>query len=88
MKGDEFLEGLLKERLEIQNRRKELQNEMIALDATIEHYCKRHNICLECRGTGDVYYPCKDSGDPYHKSSDDRRACSVCGGNGKYKGGK
>ncbi len=87
MKGDELLEGLIKERQDIMDRRKKLQDQLISLDVTIESYCCRHNICLDCRGLGEVYQPSRDTGDPNHRSSDDRHSCIVCGGNGKYKGG-
>ena len=76
-KMDESIETL-------QQEIKERQTIINNLNKSKDDLCKISNACPLCYGKGEIYQPCNDGGDPYHKSSDDWVNCPRCNGNGKY----
>jgi len=84
----EIVKGILKESDNIGKKIAIMQKEQKALIESATLICKHNDICSMCIGKGDIYSAKEarsNSGDPYHRSSDDRIVCPVCNGSGRYK---
>jgi hypothetical protein len=54
------------------------------LESEIPQLIKVFDLCPTCLGKETVYDRSEAEGDPYARSSDYRKTCSSCGGNGKH----
>ena len=86
-----LVKSLRDEAISIRNKIVELMADQQTITDSAVLICKTHNLCTVCIGEGQIYdkrLASSNSGDPYHRSSDDMSVCSTCDGTGQFTNSK
>lgn len=78
------IESIDKSVISLEKEIKAKQDAINCLNKAKNELLKVSDVCTVCYGKKEIYEPCTDHGDPYHKSSDDWVKCYKCNGSGKY----